>query len=181
MTPSPMLPIEKSAQSLAQVREELSSEVTQLNAAIEAAKAAHLPRIRVLCRRATDKTAQLHNLVDLNRDLFEKPRTQIFHGIKVGIQKGKGKLTIVDEAQTVRLIQKHYEGDEADALLHTVIRPDKEALQKLPAQDLKKLGASISDTDDQVIVKPVDTAVDKLANALLASAIDEATNQQEAA
>lgn len=181
MTPTNLLPIEKACLALSQVREELASEVSQLNASIEAAKAAHLGRIRVLVRRATEKTASLYDLVDSNRDLFEKPKTQIFHGIKAGVQKGKGKLVISDEAKTVALIQKHYAGPEADALLHTVIRPDKEALQKLPAGDLKKLGATIEDTGESVVVKPVDTAVDKLASALLASAIDEATSHQEAA
>jgi hypothetical protein len=181
MTPTNLLPIERAAQSLSQVREELASEVAQLNAAIEAAKAAHLGRIRVLVRRGAERTKQLHDLVDLNREHFEKPKTQIFHGIKVGLAKGKGKLVIEDDANTVRLIQKHYDGAEADALLHTVVRPDKEALQKLPAGDLKKLGAAIEDTGEQIVVKPVDTAVDKMANALLASAIDEAITEREAA
>lgn len=181
MTPTNLLPIEKACLALSQVREELAAEVSQLNASIEAAKAAHLPRIRVLVRRATEKTKTVYDLVDSNRSLFEKPKTQIFHGIKAGVQKGKGKLVIEDEAKTVTLIQKYYDKAEVEGLTHTVIRPDKEALQKLPAGELKKLGACIEDTGEAVIVKPVDTAVDKLAGALLASAIDEAITQQEAA
>ena len=176
-----MLPIEKGAQRLSSVREELSAEVSQLNAAIEAAKAAHLGRIRVLVRRATEATKNLHDLVDLNRDLFEKPKTQVFHGIKVGLQKGKGKLVIDDDAKTVTLIQKLYDGAEADALLHTVIRPDKEAIAKLPGNELKRIGASIEGTEEAIIVKPVDTQVDRLAATLLASAIDEAIGEREAA
>lgn len=180
MTPSPMLPIEKAALNLSTVRDDLSSECATLNAAIEAVKAAHLGRIRVLCRKVTERTAQLTELVDLNRELFAKPKTQVFHGIKVGLVKGKGKLQLADEAKTVELIEKLYSVEEAAKLLHVVMRPDKEAIAKLPGNELKKLGASITDTDETVIVKPVDTAVDKLAMALLASAIDEALSQEAA-
>ncbi|MDF1486722.1 hypothetical protein PY257_16355, partial [Ramlibacter sp. H39-3-26] len=55
----------------------------------------------------------------------------------------------------------------------TTQRPVKDALAQLPAADLKKLGISITDAEDEVIVRAVDSEVDKLVDALLKQAGDE--------
>ena len=48
------------------------------------------------------------------------------------------------------------------------------ALGDLLADELKKLGISVTEGGDAIFIKPVDSAVDKLVDALLKEATEEA-------
>ncbi len=58
-------------------------------------------------------------------------------------------------------------------LIATSERPAKEALANLTAAELKKLGISVTDGGDAVFIKPADSAVDKMVDALLKDATAE--------
>ena len=123
---------------------------------------------------AADKRSVLQLQVEQGRHLFVKPRTLVFHGIKVGLQKGKGGIEIRDPDRTVALIEKHYTQSEAELLLRITKKPNKEALEELTADELKKLAVHVVDAGDQVVIKPADSEVDKVVAALLKGATDEA-------
>ena len=127
-------------------------------------------------KKAVAETAEQHDkLQALIADAparFVKPRSVVLHGIKCGFQKGKGKIEWDDADQVVRLIKKHYP-DQADVLIATSERPAKEALANLTAAELKKLGISVTDGGDAVFIKPADSAVDKMVDALLRDATEE--------
>lgn len=166
-----MSDIEKSALAYATARDELRGLVESLNEGIDALKRDHLPSIRRAIRKASEHHERLRQAIDMAPDLFDKPRTQILHGVKVGYAKGKGKLVIDDEDRTMQRIRR-LTPDQVEYLIACKSTPVKDALLKLSAADLKKIGARIDGTGDEIVIRPVDSAVDKMVDALLRSVTD---------
>lgn len=164
--------IETRAKKYAEAREHLAGIVTALNTGIESLKRDHMKRLKKAVAEAAERHDALKAMIEAAPDLFVKPRTVIFHGIKLGFQKGKGKIEWDDPDQVVRLIKKHFP-DQADVLVATTERPAKDALAQLSAAELKRLGISVTDGGDAVFIKPADSAVDKMVDALLKDATDE--------
>lgn len=163
--------IEPSAKAYAEARAKVAEIVTQLNAGIDSLKRDHMPALKRAITRAAEKHDQLKQLIDANPDLFKKPRTVIYHGVKLGYQKGKGGITFDDADQVVRLIKKHYP-DQADVLVITTEKPAKDALAQLTVAELKKVGCNVVEAGDQVVIKPTDSEVDKLVDQLLKGATE---------
>ncbi len=170
-----LLLIERQAQKYSQAREVLASHVHDFNAAVEQLRAQHLPGIRKCVQRCQDLQSELVRQLAPRPDLFVKPRTMTFSGIKVGFQKGKGKLTWDDEEKVVARIRDKYSNQRAAVLIIVTEKPSKDALALLPASELKTLGVTIEDAADSVYIKAVDTEVDKLvARILEEGAVEEA-------
>ena len=167
--------IEQSAKAYSEKRDTLSSIVTLLNQQIEALKQAALPDLRRAVAKAAEKQADLTALVDGARHLFIKPKTLIFHGIKVGLRKGSGGIDWQDDAALVARIKKLFPTEEAELLIKTTEKPIAKALANLDVAELKKLGCTVEATGDVVVISPVDSHVDKLVTALLKDAVEEAT------
>lgn len=167
--------IEQSCKAYADKRDTLSSIVTLLNAQLEALKRAALPDIKRAVARAAEKQSKLSAQVDAARHLFVKPRTIICHGIKVGLRKGSGGINWEDDDTVVARIEKLFPGAQADLLIKTTKKPIASALEDLDIADLKKLGCTIESTSDEIVIKAVDSHVDKLVTALLKDAIEETT------
>jgi hypothetical protein len=146
--------------------------VQALHDEIEAAKRRRLPGIKSAIGKARDSRLRLANAIEHDKGVFAKPRTRIFHGIKVGLQKAKGKLQYMSAEKVVELIKKHF-ADQADVLIKTKETPVKSVLQQLSAADLKKLGCTIEETGDAVVIEPINTEIDKLVDALLGKDDDE--------
>lgn len=144
----------------------LAERVRILQDLLERMKRRKLQGIRNALSQAKDSQLRLHAAIDAERTLFVKPRTRVFHGIKVGLQKAKGKLTFEDAAQVVKLVRKHF-ADQFDVLVRTKETPVKDALLLLPVVDLKRIGCSVSESGDEVFIKPADSEIDKLVDALL--------------
>lgn len=161
-----LVKIEESTKQYADSRNALAGEVKTLQDAIEALKRKHLPRIKKLIEAAATKQTALQALVEESPELFTKPRTVIFHGIKVGFEKGKGKMEWNDDDTVIRLIEKNFP-DQADVLVKTTKKPVKKALAQLSVAELKKLGVTVEETDDHVVIKSTDSDIDKLVSALL--------------
>lgn len=158
--------IERLTKDYSLARASLRERVEALNDEIERLKRLRLPQIRKAVEQASERQQALHVAVEGSPELFEKPRTIIFHGIKIGFQKGKGELAWEDEETVVKLIYKHFP-EQADTLIKTTQKPLKTALAQLSVQELKRLGITVIETGDEVIIKATDTEIDKLVNALL--------------
>lgn len=169
---SSLAEIEIRARKYAEARERVALIVSDLNDGIETLKRSELPRLRKAVATAAEHHDALKSLIEGAPGCFVKPRTVVLHGIKLGFQKGKGKIEWDDADQVVRLIKKHYP-EQADVLVATTERPAKEALANLSAAELKKLGISVTDGGDAVFIRPVDSAVDKMVDALLKDATEE--------
>jgi hypothetical protein len=161
-----MQAIEAQTRQYAIHRDVLRERVQALNDEIEALKRRRLPGIRSAITQAQAARDELAELIGEERGLFAKKRTQIFHGIKVGVMKGKGLVSWADPAKVVELIKRHL-ADQQDALIKTEEKPIKSAIANLPAADLKRIGCNITETGDQVYIAPVDSEIDRIVDALL--------------
>ncbi|MCK9195462.1 MAG: hypothetical protein M0P16_00595 [Syntrophales bacterium] len=147
-------------------RELLTGRVRELENLITAIKRRRLPGIKSAVNTVMEKQASLKAAIEESRSLFVRPKTMIMHGIKVGYQKSKGTISWDDSDQVVKLIKKHLP-DQADVLIKTTEKPIKDALLNLSAADLKRIGVTISDDGDQVVIKSTDSEIDKFVDALL--------------
>lgn len=158
--------IEQLTKDFSRKREELSESVKKLEDEIQAAKRKRLPAIKVLVGSVMERMSLLKAALEESRELFVKPKTMIFHGVKIGFMKAKGKISWADDDQVVKLIKKHLP-DQADVLIKTTEKPVKDALANLPASDLKRIGVTVEDTSDQAFIKSTDSEIDKFVDALL--------------
>lgn len=160
--------IERLTKDYAEARANLAERVEALEAELAEARRRHITGIKRAAEAAARRREALSAAVDESRPLFEKPRTQIIHGIRVGVMKDKGQLAWDDDAQVVALIRRHL-SEQADTLIKVTERPVKAALQQLTAAELKRIGVRLIETGDTVYIKPADSEIDKLVDALLAS------------
>ncbi len=167
--------IEKITKDYADARKVLSERVQSLESEITALKKMHLPRIKKAIEIAAKKQAELRCAIEESPELFKKPRMIIFHGIKIGYQKSKGEIKWEDTEQVVKLIKKHFP-DGYETYIKITETPIKSALAQLSVHELKKLGVTVIETGDEVVIKTTDTEIDKLVNALLK---DEELNSTE--
>lgn len=166
--------IELRAKVFAETRALLSDRVTALNDGLAALRKDHIPGIKRALAKAAEAEASLQALIEANPQLFTKPRTVVFHGVKVGYTKGKGQLDFDDADEVVKRI-KRLLPEQADTLIRVKETPVKEGLLQLTSAELKKLGCSITEAGDQIVIKPVDSEVDKMVDALLKDATSEAS------
>lgn len=158
--------IEKLTKVFSEARQQLADRVRALEDELQTIKRRRMPGIKSAVNSVLMQQAGLKGAVEGSRDLFVKPRTVIFHGVQVGLQKAKGKISWSDDEQVVKLIKKHLP-DQADVLIKTVEKPVKDALKNLSAADLKKIGVTVNETGDQVVIKSTDSEIDKFVDALL--------------
>lgn len=128
-----------------------------------------MPGIKSAAVQIAEAHALLKAAIEAGPHLFQKPRTLVIHGVKVGLQKGKGEIKFANPENVIRLIRKHL-SDQEDQLIATKESLVKAALSKLSIAELKKIGCQIVDTDDQVVIKAATAEIDKLVSALLAEA-----------
>jgi hypothetical protein len=149
----------------------LANCIGSLEKEIAALKGQYMVRLKKHVASAAQAKVILYTAIAGSPELFAKPRTQIFHGVKVGFMKGKGGIEIEDEEKTLALIRKTY-GDDADAFILTTEVPDKKMLSDLTVTELKKLGCTVGDTGDKVVIRPTDSEIEKTVAALLKDATE---------
>jgi len=165
--------IDKLTEKYADLRGKLAAEVGALEEELEAAKKARLQAIKRLVQRAAEAHGELKAAIEDSAALFERPKTQVLHGVKVGLRKGSGGIQFEDADQVVALIEKHFTEDECELLIITKKKPNKEALEQLGVADLKKVACTVEDTGDVVVIKDTASEVDKIVKALLKEATEE--------
>jgi hypothetical protein len=165
---STLIEIQKLAKEFSDARKILRDRVEVLDEGIRALKKRYLPGIRSAVESAKEKQANLSNSIADNKELFVKPRTMTLFGIRFGIEKQKGKLEWEKGAipGIVKLIKKLFP-DSWETYIKVKEELMKKTLATLPSADLKKLGVQVTETGDAVVIKPTDSEVDKLVDALL--------------
>ena len=159
--------IEQLAAAYEWQRRSLYSLLEQLERKISEAKATALPSIKAQVGETAAARDELVAAIDAARGLFQKPRTRTFHGIKVGLAKVKGAVEIDDEERTIARIRARLTKDQAELLIRVRESVDKNAVRDIEEADLKPLGIRVKDDRDVVVVKPQDSEVAKLVDALL--------------
>jgi hypothetical protein len=160
--------IEALTREYAEAHSKLATVATECATKMEAVKTEYLGQLRNLAADVDEKHEILSRAIQKAPGEFEKPRSRVFHGIKVGINKLVGKLTFTDEERTLKLIEKHMP-DQFDILVATTYSLNKDAIGTLSADDLKKIGGTVSGANDQVVIKPVAGDIEKLVAGLLSS------------
>lgn len=167
---TPMETVNKRAEDYAAERDRLCLLVETLERQVEDVKRQALPDIRDAVRRTSEAHDRLRAAVESHPELWEgKRRTVVIAGVRVGMTKGKGKLTWDDADQVVKLIRRHFP-EQAEAMIRVREEPIRKALAELTVTELKRLGVTVEETDDQVVIKPTDGEVDKLVSKLLEDA-----------
>jgi hypothetical protein len=175
-----MAAIEKKTKEFEKVKRDLDDLGSEIKGEAEAIKKKYATRLRTLINAVIAKREDLHRAVRENRELFEKPRTQVFEGITVGLKKGKGKLSIEDEELTMKLIRKHLP-EMAGVLIRTVEEPCTAAIKKLPDADMKKIAVEIIGKEDRVIIESVDDTIQKVLNSLIKVQVEELNEEYKEA
>lgn len=165
--------IESLTKKYAEARGALADLVAEVNAEVEAAKRRAMPQLKSLVARAALREGELRAAVAAAPQLFEKPKTQTFHNIKVGFRKGTGGIDWASDAEVVARIRKQFPDDAAALLIRTVETPIAKALAELDVATLKKLGCTVEATGEVVVIKATDGEVEKIVNALLKGASEE--------
>ena len=165
--------IEQLAFNLARARERLGAKVEQLETDLEDLRRKRLPAIRGLVNEVAAAHADLQVAIESAPELFMKPRTTVMHGIKLGLTKGKGKVVIDDEERTIARIREVLPAEQAELLIRICETVDRNAVADLTVADLKRLYIRVEEAGDVIVIKPVDSEVDKLVAALLKSVTDE--------
>lgn len=164
--------IESATKTYADKRAVLSERVQALEADYAAARRRHLRGIKQSVAATNDARDRLAATLEEHSDQFAKRRTRVLHGVKVGFQKAKGKVSWSSVGQVLQLIRKHLP-DRAPDLIRTKEEPVKEAIAKLPTADLRRIGCSVTETGDELVIRPTDSSTDKLVNALLKEGEDD--------
>lgn len=171
--------VHKRASVLSQSRDNLSGLFATLEAGIDIVKKGSLPEIQKLARQISKQHTELQQIISANPGLFEKPRTIVVDGLKVGMQKKPGKLEWDSDAALITRIKKAVEADaltpeQQDLLINTTEKPVAKALEKLDGKLLKRLGVTITSDTDEVLIKSVDSDVEKAVNAVIRDATKDA-------
>ncbi len=173
-----MTDIESATKAFADARSVLVERVTAMRDEREAVKRRHLKPLK----RAVENTAAaqhvLTNHIDNGRELFTKPRSVVFHGIKVGLQKGKASLVLPKNEVLAQAIRDHLP-EQYGLLVETICKPVQSAIAQLDAAALKAIGVKCVPASDSVLIKPTDGDVDKTVNAFLKDAMADADEADE--
>ena len=159
--------IDALAQAYRAERDKLANAVQVLESEVQALKRRELPAIKRSLAGTAEAYDRLKAAIEAAPELFAKPRTRVLHGIRVGFTKQKGSVSFDDEAAVIARIRKLLPEDQAELLIRVRENVAKAAVYDLSAADLKRLGITVSDAGDALVIKPVDGEVDRLVNALL--------------
>lgn len=154
------------SKDFADARLVLSDRMRAMNDEIEAIKRKYLPIIRHAVNKAKSLKENLSNAIEESRDLFKRPKTMTVHGIKFGLQKVSDDIEWEDEETVINRIKKTMVG-QINVLINTKETLCKTALKQLPAPDLKKIGVSLVEGKEQVLIKDTNSDIDKLVQKLL--------------
>ncbi len=164
--------IEQLTAEYAAAHRALAGFATELDDELQHIKRQRRERLNALISQAADAKLKLKAAIEQAPALFDKPRTRILHDIKVGFRKGKGRLKWQSAVGVINKIKQLFD-DECGVLIKTEEKPNKDALEKLPTAELKRLGITIEGAGDQVVIRPVEGDIDKLVDALLVDELGE--------
>jgi len=173
--------IEQKTTAYAAARADLADRVGVLQAELDRITRRELPGIRQALAAAADRQGALFDAIEGAPELFEKPRTHTYSGVRVGYRQGKPRVIIPDEADTIARMRKQLPADQATLLISVKEAVYKPGLADLTAADLRRLRITVEAGADEVLIKPTDTALDKLVASLLRDAEKTATAQETAA
>lgn len=162
-----LMTVDTQAKYFADALSDLAIFVKAIDDSLRAVEEAYAKQLRQLEERFLERYTALKNEITAAPDAFVVRKSLVLHGIKVGFEKGKGKVEWDNEDRVVTLIRRNYTDVEAEALLRAKYSPDRLAISRLPAAEVKAIGCRIDDTGDRVIIRPIDSDAAKRVSARL--------------
>jgi hypothetical protein len=166
-----LLEVENQTKKYADLYSGLTDLLTDMDKEVKWVQDKYRVKIKEEITKLKSTGENLKSLLEENKGSFEKPKTQIFFNIRVGFMKGKGKKEF-NNAKTVELIKK-YLSDKKDSLIKIEETVISKALDTLTAIELKKVGVHIEDAQDEIVIRPVDTEIQKAVNKIISEIIDK--------
>ena len=126
-------------------------------------------QLRALRNRVAEQAASevtLRAAILARPDLFASPRTITADGVRFGLRKRPGTISLADEAQTIGRLRARFP-DRAEALIRVRESLDRGALRKLPAGELAQIGVTIANAADEVTIAAGRDDLDRVVAALL--------------
>ena len=126
-------------------------------------------RLRALRTRIAEQAASEEALraAILDRpDLFGRPRTVAVDGIRFGLRKQPGSVSVGDEAQAISRLRARFPS-RAEGLIRVKETLDRVALRKLPAAELAQIGVTMEKATDEVTIAAASGDLDRVVAALL--------------
>ncbi|MDD9822523.1 MAG: host-nuclease inhibitor Gam family protein [Gammaproteobacteria bacterium] len=157
---------------LADAREALGTVVTDIRQLQRGAVKDRLRELKKCAANVSSLKDQLYAAITAAPHLFEAPKTRAIDGIKVGYRKMPGAIE-GDEAAALARIRKTLP-DLADDLIRTKETLNKTALRKLDAKQLARIGLTLTDVDDEVVLQAASSDLDKLVDTLIEDSQAEA-------
>lgn len=165
-----LITIETNCRHLAALRGQLRKKFETKQSAQNLLDAAHNPGIRDLQEQCHALRDTLLDNLAAGRDLFLKRKTQEFHGITVGFEKERDRVTLPPEEILVDRIEKMLPAAQGQSLLDCTVKVIKSAFKKLPLETLQQLGCSVIKGGDKSIVRANDDDIEALVHKSLGSA-----------
>lgn len=157
--------IETHTHHYAAKRDALREIAARCKAEMDAIRDKYRAEIRAAASDAATAFAGLRDLIDQHRGLFDKPRSRLFSGIKVGLKKRPGRIEFDNPSRVIELIRRRLP-EKSDALIRVKEEVARDALKLLPPAELAAIGAQLVDTGDEIVIDHPADEIDRLIEAL---------------
>lgn len=161
------------ARQYADAQTDLDARTNELRHEIERATRDAWPDLRRSTTRAAERYDALLAAVGDAKEAFDKPKTRILHGIRVGYRKAQDTVQVLNPDNTCALI-KRLLPEQQDVLIATTEQPVMDGLAQLEDGQLKLIGCKRVPGSDAPFVKLAETELDKVVAALMKGAIAKA-------
>lgn len=163
----------KTVEEIKQLSENFADAMTELEKIRGAIKIEFKPiedkysgPLNLAIEHAANAEAKLYEAIAESKELFQDKKSNVFHGIKAGVQKQKDTLAIVDQDATIKLIKEIYP-EKVSAFIKTEETIIQEPVKKLKEDELKKIGIELVKGEEEVLIKVEDSAVSKVIKSVL--------------
>ncbi len=170
--------IEAQAKKYSEANNELAGVIEDMETEINRVKNDYLKKLQPLADTVSIEKSLLKVMIDESRLIFVKPKTYVFHGVKVGLQNSKGGIKVLDEAKTIELIKKNMP-DIAENMVKTSESLIKESLKLLSEIDLLKINCQKTPSVETVLIKSNRDEVEKFIDAMIKENTEKLTEPLE--
>lgn len=158
--------IEAQTKKFADANNVLASTIDEMETEINLIKKEYLKRLQPLADNVSIEKALLKEAIDESRLIFVKPKTYVFHGVKVGLQSSKGSIKIIDEEKTIELIEKNLP-DMVENVIKNSKSVIKESLKLLSDNELVQINCKKIPASEMVLIKSNRDEVEKFIDAMI--------------
>ena len=171
--PPEIAEIDLLARQYADAQIDLDNLTNKLKVVIDAAVRERWQELKRATTRAAERYEALYAAVCEAKSAFDKPKTRILHGIRVGYRKAQDSVQVLDSDNTCALIKKLLP-EQQDVLISTSERPVMSALEQLEDDQLKRIGCRRVPGKDEPVAQLAATDLDKIISMLMKAAIEKA-------